>query len=690
MSQTLENSPTVYVTDAMSQLTTAGALVEDPSSPDMWNYNVSLLGLTLGATYDLCIDPDGGSVDPTTSLSQSVATTFLSFKIGGLDVSTEEGAKQLVINNVAHAEIRVDCIGCFYGPARGYLLAGTTSSCASDDFLSGNISSMGNSTATQVFHGKTTQYTLTIDASGTTLGQSYTICIDFDGIKKGLSFLKAPKMVNISPMRFLINKYVGNWEPLLKFSVVSGFDVAIYPGATAYIGETCDSSIVNGVKSASSSSPRSTESCQLVYDSNGDFWYCTVPQVFGLSVFALHKICIDIDGTDTAFGFLEQPHEISYSAISGVMLIPSTEAVTISSSAEITLACGATTCVDNVMMGQLVLDPGLDYSDLSCAYNIFNGANVSAAGIYSSAPATGTQENTAQIFPLVGTTASIRFYFDTSALLGGGRYKLCLDRDGEGEDYPYVESGKTVYVNPVTELLTLGIFMQTLQYVSFVCPTCVDQKTLAYISVTTISKDPGLHDEPCDFNNFIGTTVQKGNYHTSSFPIQAASMGSTTFSIGPIDASDLSFGQFYKLCIDLDGTETKLAVGYSGMKLFVSPINQALPRAVLKATNQQVQLYCTECNPEAELTETYLGTVCDSTKVGGAAQFEIPGVQTASAYMLDGDSSLANTKVAFAAENLIRGNSYSLCADIDGQRYLRAIGDTGFDMNLLIGIGVFP
>lgn len=115
----------------------------------------------------------------------------------------------------------------------------------------------------------------------------------------------------------------------------------------------------------------------------------------------------------------------------------------------------------------------------------------------------------------------------------------------------------------------------------FVCNDCEDTTSSSYLAVAT--RTGFLHDEPCDVSNFGGTQTPKGNLRTESFLLNAVSAGSTTFRITPIDGRNLAFGQFYKLCIDLDGGATDLGFGFSGEYVYVSPISKIEPRAINKA-----------------------------------------------------------------------------------------------------------
>lgn len=60
------------------------------------------------------------------------------------------------------------------------------------------------------------------------------------------------------------------------------------------------------------------------------------------------------------------------------------------------------------------------------------------------------------------------------------------------------------------------------------------------------------------------------------------------FSIEPISGSGLAFGQYYKICIDLDGFNQALSVGTSYVKVFVSALTKTTPRAILQGTNQML------------------------------------------------------------------------------------------------------
>ena len=68
----------------------------------------------------------------------------------------------------------------------------------------------------------------------------------------------------------------------------------------------------------------------------------------------------------------------------------------------------------------------------------------------------------------------------------------------------------------------------------------------------------------CDTTNRYGTTLRFGGLRTESYALMEDVTTSGLFSFGPIDGNLLSFGQYYRVCLDIDGTGPSLSVGDSG------------------------------------------------------------------------------------------------------------------------------
>ncbi len=79
----------------------------------------------------------------------------------------------------------------------------------------------------------------------------------------------------------------------------------------------------------------------------------------------------------------------------------------------------------------------------------------------------------------------------------------------------------------------------------------------------------------------------------------------------------LAFGQYYTICLDVDGTGPTLAVGDAGFKIYTSPVSILSPRALSKTLFGRITFVCSHCNSGNDVTEAYFTTdICDPARAG--------------------------------------------------------------------------
>ncbi|CAK9038656.1 Hypothetical protein (Fragment) [Durusdinium trenchii] len=161
---------------------------------------------------------------------------------------------------------------------------------------------------------------------------------------------------------------------------------------------------------------------------------------------------------------------------------------------------------------------------------------------------------------------------------------------------------------------------------------------------------------------------------TESAPAYASfSEGYTSGMVGVqlwllrLDTRPLLQGQYYTLCIDLDGYQTISSVATTLLSVYVSPVQAVSTTTVWQALNQNISLECSNCTSSTKLT---LSVKCDGTMVVG----EIPGEQTL-VTTLDSNGDEGMWTAIVDAKTLAEGKHYRVCLELDD---LMPMGDTGY------------
>lgn len=213
---------------------------------------------------------------------------------------------------------------------------------------------------------------------------------------------------------------------------------------------------------------------------------------------------------------------------------------------------------------------------------------------------------------------------DASGLTAGSYYKLCTDLDGATATKPMGENLFYYYITPVSALYhdvlehvrSLGVQQGPDQFFTLGCPdTLCTNATSAYLATA------------CDSTDFSGRRAAIGLVAGQSVNIYSVSMQPDVWTtvFGPpaifahpssrnnlwtaiIDTSQLMVGQTFRVCVDLDGTDTQFAFGDSDTRIYVSAIASTPTKAMLRAPVQALTLVCksdTACLPT---TAVYLAS----------------------------------------------------------------------------------
>ncbi|CAJ1359317.1 unnamed protein product, partial [Effrenium voratum] len=232
---------------------------------------------------------------------------------------------------------------------------------------------------------------------------------------------------------------------------------------------------------------------------------------------------------------------------------------------------------------------------------------------------------------------------DASALIAGRYYGLCTDVDGPVANLAFGDTGFMVYVSGLEAISPQAIRQAFAQEIQLTCPYCNPNNdiTQAYIALE------------CDTSLYFGFNLPATasvNSPTNRLPGPAGVTDPDATKLY-IDARTLDLGGVYHLCVDLDGSNAKMAMGDTS---FVATGPEFMFRACV--TGVSVAYVGTDCDYTELWTEVSNG---EMTALAGTrtphASFNKPADLAADDYQVDID-----------AEGMIPGKHYSFCTDLDG------------------------
>jgi len=292
-----------------------------------------------------------------------------------------------------------------------------------------------------------------------------------------------------------------------------------------------------------------------------------------------------------------------------------------------------------------------------------------------------------------GSTGREMWYeltFDASTFTLGGEYALCLDVDGATGGLDFVDTGGRVYITAVYELAIASVAPRPHQILRVKCEGAKCNGGAAALLAAT-----------CDTADVTGVTRANPPHHSNAMPLgfgsgsrqwfwdwdnfTATSWGSSYLpaSGGPwfdasVDASGLTIGVSYRLCVDLDGPGM-LALGDTGLEVFVSPFACGGSGTVTTSHAQPIELACNALSPEhCSAAVGYLGTACDGAGASPAglrapqlstrntAMAPVTAAISAAAQKAVNPQATPAWRMLVDASGLEPGLSYRVCLDVDG------------------------
>jgi len=295
---------------------------------------------------------------------------------------------------------------------------------------------------------------------------------------------------------------------------------------------------------------------------------------------------------------------------------------------------------------------------------------------------------------------------DASWLILGKRYQLCVDLDGASSAFsagPVAE----ITVTPITQVKPVAIRQRSAQRVELRCSECTSA------SLVHLSKAATCITAASSFGDVQAHTLlgSDGTNPQTLRPLGAdAERKHERWFEFTVDASMLTAGITYYICLDVDGTSGALVSVDAGWNMLISGVHELATPSVAPASEQIVQFRCEAVT--CSLASALLSSSCDTSDtnavtvaspsntaavplslalaaadsaIGFAAGFDGAAYNDTDLPLRTMQAPLPSTEagrwyqIRLDASHLQAGGRYQLCVDLDGSGPL-ALQDTGFTL----------
>eukprot|EP00927_Polykrikos_kofoidii_P066241 TRINITY_DN61878_c0_g1_i1.p1 TRINITY_DN61878_c0_g1~~TRINITY_DN61878_c0_g1_i1.p1 ORF type:complete len:1629 (-),score=201.94 TRINITY_DN61878_c0_g1_i1:91-4779(-) len=264
---------------------------------------------------------------------------------------------------------------------------------------------------------------------------------------------------------------------------------------------------------------------------------------------------------------------------------------------------------------------------------------------------------------------------DLTGLAEGTSFRICVDLDGEGNEFTAGDTGLSVFVTPAQDVQTRSLRRTTAEQVNLLCASC--RPGLATVRLAASCDEP--------------PSAKGGDSSRPAALFQDRLVHQATSRIAILDLAGLVVGAVYHLCIDLDGVDSVFQEGMIG-EIVINPIADLRPSSVRRGTAERFTLQCDGCS---EVSLLFFGTVCDRKDATATAQTDATeprGLMRApppddrrerppSRAGRDSDIGVLGIGDWFTSvvdtSPLLVGLDYSVCLDLDGIAGPLQIVDTG-------------
>eukprot|EP00928_Gymnodinium_smaydae_P034938 TRINITY_DN24659_c0_g5_i3.p1 TRINITY_DN24659_c0_g5~~TRINITY_DN24659_c0_g5_i3.p1 ORF type:complete len:2977 (+),score=464.59 TRINITY_DN24659_c0_g5_i3:158-9088(+) len=176
---------------------------------------------------------------------------------------------------------------------------------------------------------------------------------------------------------------------------------------------------------------------------------------------------------------------------------------------------------------------------------------------------------------------------DARHLRRGEHYRVCVDVDGATSERLGFARAGVIYMRGIT---AIGALKAETAAVSIVGPTTLDLHCAEGCeegrSAVAVMKTCGGGFKDA---NEVQTSAQ--GLRTAAVTLQ----GSAPDFRAVVDATELTPGEVYRLCADLDGFNGTMTLGDTGIGLFVSPLSECKRCVVQASPAQRILMGCSNC-----------------------------------------------------------------------------------------------
>jgi len=247
------------------------------------------------------------------------------------------------------------------------------------------------------------------------------------------------------------------------------------------------------------------------------------------------------------------------------------------------------------------------------------------------------------------TTAEWQLQLDTSALVPGQHYKLCLDMDGVSTALlPGQSSATQIFISPVVPAAVQTVKIIQDQSIAMQCVPGAACSTASVWYLTNGScgepLDASLHTQPMSSVQAFGHLAGGQGY----------------IWMAKFNGQQLEAGVHYRVCLDLDGAGP-FWPGDTGLEVYACGILSLAPAQILISSMETLELTCAAGGcPSGAMV--WLASECDSPLTSNQPLVSTAGTAT-------------SASVVFETTFLPAGR-LELCSDLDGAGALR-LGSTG-------------
>ncbi|CAK0830491.1 unnamed protein product, partial [Prorocentrum cordatum] len=504
------------------------------------------------------------------------------------------------------------------------------------DGTDGNKTDGGSShTASASFNGSGAHWQLVLDTSSLEPGGEYLLCVDFDGPGTDLGFVPASSStVWMNPLRprlpWTIQSAVAQSISFdcvgsCSTDAVGSTNASESPNATrewsacgcsevtvAYLGTSCaedtwDSNLdaISGVRTEVAPITRQGRTT--------DSYWSAILNASQLLPGMYYRLCLDLDGSSSQAYFREVESDAVFitpvlAASRGIMLTSQSYTY-----GQVLTLVGSLTNTSGATL----------YLATACELGNNSSSNVDQTGL-STAPAEmlGTAVDfdtrvivfTAAGEPSLVATGDASVYqviLDTTSLVAGLYYAVCVDLDGAGASYNFSDVGLRVFASDI--VVQGPVHREEHALLPFACSRGCTTAATAFLAADCSSEEDATAASP-----FARLSCPSA--------LSAAASCTAPWVVG-LDTSALKLGVSYALCVDMDGAGGAFSAGDTGRRVYLSGLSGLAEHpAWSNATALVVRLSCRvgECSGAMR---AHLATACDPADTDGDAEAEA-GIRT--------------------------------------------------------------